>query len=84
MVETDRIRLEGSGQIDLPRQSVALTFTPRRKEAALLALDHCYGLPLEEYERYAERIAAVTAEEVREVVQRVIDFNASALATVGP
>lgn len=38
VVETDQMRLVGSGQINLPRQSVALTFTPRRKEAALLAL----------------------------------------------
>ncbi len=38
VIETDRMKLVGSGQIDLSRQLVALTLTPQRKQAALLAL----------------------------------------------
>jgi len=38
VIETDRLKLVGSGQIDLPKQSLALTLTPQRKQAALLAL----------------------------------------------
>jgi zinc protease len=52
--------------------------------AALLALDACYGVGLENFLSYAERVAAVTAADVRAVAQRVIDFNRSALAIVGP
>ena len=38
VIETDRMKLVGAGQIDLPKQSLALTFTPQRKQPALLAL----------------------------------------------
>jgi len=38
VIETDRLKLIGTGQIDLPQQSMALTLTPQRKQAALLAL----------------------------------------------
>lgn len=52
--------------------------------AALLALDHLYGLGAEPFIRYAEEIFAVTAEDVEEVARRVIDFDREALAIVGP
>ncbi|RJS17451.1 insulinase family protein [Corallococcus sp. H22C18031201] len=52
--------------------------------AALLALDTCYGLNQENFLHYADRVAAVTPEEVRDVARKVIDFNRSALAIVGP
>jgi zinc protease len=39
---------------------------------------------LENFARYAERIAAISADEVLEVAQRIIDFNRSALVVVGP
>lgn len=52
--------------------------------AALIALDACYGLGQENFLHYAERVAAVTAEDVRAVARRVIDFDKSALAIVGP
>jgi zinc protease len=52
--------------------------------AALLALDHCYGIGLENFLHYADRIASVTAEQVEQVARRVIDFDRSALAVVGP
>jgi len=50
----------------------------------MLAMDACNGMGLENFQRYAERISAVTSEDVREVAQRVIDFDRSALAVVGP
>jgi zinc protease len=52
--------------------------------ATLLALDACYGLGMENFLHYADRVAAVRPEDVREVARRVIDFDRSALAIVGP
>jgi zinc protease len=52
--------------------------------ATLLALDACYGLGMENFLHYADRVAAVRPEDVREVARRVIDFNRGALAIVGP
>lgn len=52
--------------------------------AGVMALDVCYGLGAEAYLNYANEIAAVTPEDVREVARRVIDFERSALAVVGP
>jgi zinc protease len=52
--------------------------------AALLALDACYGLGMANFLHYADQVAKVTAEDVRSVARRVIDFNHSALAIVGP
>jgi zinc protease len=52
--------------------------------AALLALDACYGLGQENFLHYAERVAAVTAEDVRAVARQLIDFDRAALAIVGP
>lgn len=52
--------------------------------AAIIALDACYGLGQENFLHYAERVAAVTAEDVRETARRVINFDRSALAIVGP
>ncbi|MGZ3460821.1 MAG: M16 family metallopeptidase, partial [Archangium sp.] len=52
--------------------------------AALLALDACYGLGLENFLHYADRVAAVTAEDVRAVARQLIDFDRSALVLVGP
>jgi zinc protease len=52
--------------------------------AGVLALDTCYGLGPDADFRYGEEISRVTAAAVREVAQRVIDFERSALAVVGP
>lgn len=38
-LETAQVALTGSGSVDLPSRSVELTIAPRRKQAALLALD---------------------------------------------
>ncbi|OJT17766.1 peptidase M16 [Archangium sp. Cb G35] len=52
--------------------------------AALLALDACYGLGQENFLHYAERVAAVTAEDVRAVARQLIDFERGVLSHVGP
>jgi zinc protease len=52
--------------------------------AALLALDHLYGLGTEPFYRYAEEVLAVTPSEVQEIARKVIDFDREALAIVGP
>jgi zinc protease len=67
--------LIGSNEIGLQRNAA---------RAGLLALDTCYGMNLENFLHYSERIAAVTAEDVQAVARSVIDFNHSALAIVGP
>jgi zinc protease len=52
--------------------------------AAVLALDACYDLGLDNFFHYADHVAAVTAEDVRAVARQLIDFNRAALAVVGP
>ena len=52
--------------------------------AAMLALDTCYGLGPDHFLHYAERIAAVTAEDVRAVARELLDLERGALALVGP
>lgn len=75
--ELDRARehLIGTHDIGLQRNGA---------RAGIMALDACYGLGPEHYTQYAAEIAAVTAEDVREAARRVIDFERSALAIVGP
>lgn len=67
--------LIGSHEIGLQRNGA---------RAAVMALDELYGLGAQHYQRYAQDIAAVTEEDVLRVAQKVIDFNRSALAHVGP
>ncbi|MBX5482634.1 MAG: insulinase family protein [Myxococcaceae bacterium] len=52
--------------------------------AGLIALEYLYGLGADALERYASEVFAVTARDVQEVAQRVIDFDREALAIVGP
>ncbi|MBL8914171.1 MAG: insulinase family protein [Archangium sp.] len=63
-------------------QSIGLQRNGAR--AGVMALDACYGMNPEQYLRYPEEIAALTAEDVRDAARRVIDFEKSALAIVGP
>ena len=44
VIETDGMMLVGTGRIDLPARSLALTLVPQRKQAALLALDRSIGV----------------------------------------
>jgi|CXWL01.1.fsa_nt_gi zinc protease len=75
--ELDRAKeyLIGSHEIGLQRNGA---------RAAVMALDELYGLGAEHYQTYAQEIAAVTHEDILRVAQRVINFEQSALATVGP
>lgn len=70
-----RWHLIGTHEIGLQRNSA---------RAAMLALDHCYGVGTENLLRYAEQIAQVTAEDVRRVARELIDLDRSVLAVVGP
>jgi zinc protease len=77
LAELDRARahLIGSHEIGLQRNSA---------RAALLALDSAYGLGLENFLHFAERVRAVTAKDVQRVAVRLLDMEKSALAVVGP
>jgi zinc protease len=70
-----RQHLIGTHEIGLQRNGA---------RAALIALDACYGLGQENFLHYAERVAAVTAEDVRAVARQLIDFERGALAIAGP
>lgn len=52
--------------------------------AAVMALDHCYGLGANQWLSYASKVERVTADEVLEVARRVLRPERSALAVVGP
>jgi len=74
-LERAKHHLVGAHEIGLQRNSA---------RAALLALDHCYGVGMENFLRYSEQITRITAEDVQAVARKVIDFDRSALAVVGP
>ncbi|MEW6435033.1 MAG: pitrilysin family protein [Myxococcota bacterium] len=88
--ELERVREELVSPAELDRAKEHLIGTHdiglqrNGARAAVIALDTCYGLGPDADARYADVIAAVTAEDVRAVAQRVIDFSRSALAMVGP
>ncbi len=67
--------LIGSHEIGLQRNS---------SRAALLAVDSAYGMGLETFLHFAERVRAVTAEDVSRVAARLLRLEHSALAVVGP
>lgn len=75
--ELDRARahLVGTHEIGLQRNAA---------RAALLALDTAYGLGLDNFERYAEHIQAVTAQDVQRVARRVLQLDRATIAVVGP
>ena len=74
-LERTRTHLIGVQAIGLQRNSA---------RAALLAFDECYGLGAEASQRYAERISAVTAAEVRTAAARFLDPRREVLAVVCP
>ncbi len=88
--EFERVRDEPVSEAELERAKQHLIGTNaiglqrNSSRAAVLALDNCYDAKLDNFFRYAEHIAAVTPEDLREVARKVIDFNRSALAIVGP
>jgi len=75
--ELDRARahLVGTHEIGLQRNAA---------RAALLALDTAYGLGLDNFEHYPERVQSVTAEDVLGVARRIIQLDRAVVAVVGP
>ncbi|HZW88484.1 MAG TPA: pitrilysin family protein [Myxococcaceae bacterium] len=75
--ELDRAKahLVGTHEIGLQRNAA---------RAALFALDGVYGLGLENFEHYDERIQSVSAEDVLRVARRIIQLDRAVVAVVGP
>jgi zinc protease len=74
-LERAQRHLVGTYEIGLQRNSA---------RAAVLALDHAYGLGLDNFLHRADRILAVSADDVLNAAQRVIDLEHAVLAVVGP
>ena len=76
-MELDRARthLIGTHAISLQRNSA---------RAAVYAFDECYGLGADASEKYAERIAAVRADDVLAAAQRVLAPSREVIALVAP
>jgi len=89
-VELRRAREEKISALELERAQQHLVGTHaiglqrNSARAALLALDYLYGLGDENLTRYAEQVFAVTQDSVLKLAQEIIDFEHSAMATVGP
>jgi len=75
--ELDRARryLVGSYEIDLQRSSA---------QAATLAFNERYGLGVQEYRAYPEKILAVTAEEVLRAARKYLRIDRPVIALVRP
>lgn len=67
--------LVGTQQIGLQRNGA---------RASVMALDACYGLGATHHHGYAEEIEQVTAADLREVAQRVLDPRGEVCVAVGP
>lgn len=74
-LERARKYLIGAYEIDLQRNSA---------QAADMAFNERYGLGWDEFKRYPERIAGVTAEDVLRAARRYIRLDAPVLALVTP
>jgi zinc protease len=62
----------------------AIGLQRRSSLGATLALDHAYGLPAENYLRYAELISAVDAARLQEAAQAYLEPSGEVVAVVGP
>jgi zinc protease len=62
----------------------AIGLQRRSSLAATVALDQAYGLPPENYLRYAEQITAVDAARLQETAQAYLDPSGEVVAVVGP
>jgi zinc protease len=88
--ELARVRDERVSETELARArqhligTHAIGLQRNAARAALLAIDTCYGMGLENFLHYTDHIAQVTAEDVQAVARRVIDFEHSAQVLVGP
>ncbi|MCA1826135.1 MAG: M16 family metallopeptidase [Myxococcales bacterium] len=75
--ELDRARthLIGTHAISLQRNSA---------RAAVFAFDECYGLGADASSKYAERIAAVAAQDLLDAAQRILQPSREVIALVAP
>jgi zinc protease len=62
--------------------SQAVSLQDYSAQAAVLSLDELYGLGATHFLGYEQRIAAVTAQDVKRVAQRIIDLDTTVIATV--
>ncbi|HXH10196.1 MAG TPA: pitrilysin family protein [Alphaproteobacteria bacterium] len=76
-VEVERAKryLVGSYEIELQKNSA---------QAATLAFDERYGLGIQEFETYAQKILAVTPEMVQQVARSYLAIEQAVGVTVGP
>ncbi len=74
-LERAQQHLVGTHEIGLQRNGA---------RAAVMALDACYGLGAEKYRHYADEVWSVTRDDVKDVAERLFQFERSALAIVGP
>jgi zinc protease len=88
--ELTKLKQEPAGEDELVRAKRYLVGTQQiglqrnGARAAVMALDTCYGLGPENYLGYAKEIEAVTARDVLELANALIDFDRETLVTVGP
>ena len=74
-LERARTHLIGTHAISLQRNSA---------RAAVFAFDECYGLGADASTKYAERIASVSAQDVLQAAQRVLQPRREVIALVAP
>jgi zinc protease len=74
-LERARTHLIGTHAISLQRNSA---------RAAVYAFDECYGLGADASTRYAERIAAVRAQDVLDAAQRILQPSREIISLVAP
>lgn len=88
--ELDRVRDEPVSEAELARAvrhlvgSHAIGLQRLSARAAVLCLDEAYGLGAEHHLSHAERIRAVTRDDVQRVARRYLDFDRSVTALVSP
>ena len=88
--EIEKVRESGITQAELERaksmmiSSHAIDSQTNMDQARSAALDEAYGLGFRNDADYADRIGAVTLEDVQRVARKYLDKDRAALAIVGP
>jgi zinc protease len=88
--ELRRVREEPICQADLERARThligthAISLQRNSARAAVTAFDECYGLGADASSRYAERVGSVTAQDVLEAAQKILQPQREVIALVAP
>ena len=88
--ELDQVRQTAPGAAELDRARTHLVGTHaiglqrNGARAAVYAFDECYGLGADASAKYPERVQAVTAAEVLQSAQTILDTRAEVIALVAP